>query len=215
MDSLDTRAFREAWHRPATLDHERTVRIEELGESEDIVAYREITVRFTAGDSVTTTVRTDSAGAFDFGLFEGLTGGESGAPVSFDPVPYVLPDDASFMSARNREKYGIRIGPDSTSLAGAVDRIEVEALPGPGDGESVRRVDYLTRGTGGMLLAVDLERRDVALLFSERSRASASTAWDGTGGLLPVRSAYETWIIPRFGRNHRYRITTTWVYPSR
>lgn len=215
IDSLDTRAFREAWSRPATLDHERTIRVEELDASDEVLAFREITVRFLAADSVTIAVRADSSGAFGFGMFDGLARGRSGTPDPPDPSPYVMPEDASFMSARNREKYAIRIGSDSTASDGADRHIEVEALSGPGDGEIVRRVRYATRGADDLLLSVDLEREDAALLFTDRSRASASTRWDGSGGLLPMRSVYETWIIPRFGRDRRFRITTTWTYPSR
>lgn len=213
VDSLDTDAFREAWGRASRVDHERTVRIEVIDASGVAGAYREITVRFTAEDSVSVTVRTDSSGAV--GLLENTLEDASGVPAPIDPVSYVLPDDASFLRARNHEKYAVRVTVDSTVSGEHVRRIEVEALPGSGDGEVVRRVRYETRGDDGRLTAVDLEREDNALLFTDRSRVSASTRLDVEGGLVPARAVYETWIRPRFGSEQRFRITTTWSYPSR
>lgn len=211
VQGLDTQAFREAWRRIQARDHGRTTRVEQLDETGRPVAFREWVVRFTAADSHEVVVSADSSGAFRFGMLDAFAPDGAGAPEAVDLAPYVLPDDAPYLSARNREKYAVARLPDSAAFGRPLQRIQVRAVPGPGDAESVRRVLYVLVGEGREVLAVQTEREDAALLFTERSRAYAGMRPDETGGLLPSVSWYETWIRPRFGTDRRFRITTTWT----
>jgi hypothetical protein len=211
VEGLDTQAFREAWRRVHARDHGRTTRVEQLDGAGRPVAFREWVVRFTAADSQDVLVRTDSSGAFRFGMLDAFAPEGAGAPEAVDLAPYVLPDDAPYLSARNREKYEVARLPDSTAFGRPLQRIQVRALPGPGDAEPVRRVLYVLVGEGREVLAVQTEREDAALLFTERSRAYAGMRPDEAGVLLPSVSWYETWIRPRFGTDRRFRITTIWT----
>jgi hypothetical protein len=211
VEGLDTQAFREAWRHVQARDHGRTTRVEQLDETGRPVAFREWVVRFTAADSQDVVVRTDSSGGFRFGMLDAFAADGAGAPRPVDLAPYVLPDDAPYLSARNREKYQVARLPDSTAFGRPLQRIQVRALPGPGDAEPVRRVLYVLVGEGREILAVQTEREDAALLFTERSRAYAGMRPDEAGVLLPSVSWYETWIRPRFGKDRRFRITTTWM----
>lgn len=209
LDSMDTAAFEAAWARLSGRSYERYVRYEQFDDRDRRTARREIVVRSRMGESPSVVVRGDSSGAFSYGAFDPVVSGKTAVPASVDMAPYVFPDEAPYLSPRNRDKYAIEVLPDTVLDGTTVHRIDIRAVAGDGDEEPIRHARFFVSADRERLVAAMLERIDPALLFTEQSRVYVQMQPDGQD-LVPYLARYETWIRARVGRDRRFRLVSAW-----
>lgn len=204
--------FREAFPRLEAFGYTRYTRTEQFDGDDFMVAFRERITRIVREGSVDRVdlISADSAGDFRFGFFKKFVSENLG---DLDPVnlaPYVLSDDPEYLRARNRAKYEFRSLPDTLLWDTQARVIEVRARPELGDGLNIRRVRYYVNRATNELVAMYLERVDLALLFREESRFYMHMRPVAGGMLLPYNSRFDTRIRTPFRKDHRFRTVSTY-----
>lgn len=205
-------AFREAFPRLAGYSHTRYTRTEQFDGDDYLVAFRERVARIVREDDGARTelVSADSGGDFRFGFFRRFVSNTLGDLDPVDLAPYVLSDDPEYLRARNRARYEFRALPDTLLWDTQARVIEVRARPELGDGLNIRRVRYYVNRASNELVAMYLERIDLALLFREESRFYVHMRPVADSVLLPYNSRFDTRIRTPFRRDQRFRTVSTY-----
>lgn len=205
-------AFREAFPRLSAYSHTRYTRTEQFDGDDFLVAFRERVIRIARNGSGAGSelVSADSGGDFRFGFFRRFVSETLGDLDPVDLAPYVLSDDPEYLRARNRARYEFRALPDTLLWDTQARVIEVRARPELGDGLNIRRVRYYVNRATNELVAMYLERIDLALLFREESRFYVHMRPVGDGILLPYNSRFDTRIRTPFRRDQRFRTVSTY-----
>jgi hypothetical protein len=182
-----TPALDAAFERIAEWPHLLHEQLRQLDESGRTTAYRRRTLAYEP--PVVQTLHAEARGTFDFGTF--------GRFVSFDdldrlpqnPVPFLLADEAPFLTPRGREVYHFAFEPDTT-IAGAVVRVvAVRAIPRVGDDQPVRAARILVEAESEQIIGLRLHRSSSNILFGETSVLAISLARAGAAW-VPERTYY-------------------------
>ena len=196
LGSLKQEAFRQAFDRLARYHYTRQVRTVQLDHQGELLAYLERTLRYNArgGEPVVEVLKADSAGTFAFGLL-----GRFAVDREMDidrPLPLtkrLLPEEPAYLSTRNREAFLYRLEQGTTRAGRPVRILVIEARPGEGDEQAIRRVRLYVERQSRQLVALYLERADRDMFFSERSRLYAETKPAPEGShWLPSRTRFHT-----------------------
>lgn len=212
ISSIDQNALREAFGRMDQVDYTRYSRTEQFDADDRLIAFEERVTRHEGppGDRRFVTVDRDSAGAFDFGYFSRFV---SENVESYDPLDlpdHVIPEDPAYLSPRNKEAYVYRWLPDTLMLDATARVLEIRAHPTQGDEQNIRRVRLYVDKRGDRLIAVDLERTDLALWYREESRFYVHVRPMDGGGWLPYNTRFETRIRVPFRPIQRFRTVATY-----
>lgn len=212
LSDADRSFFMTAFDRLSDYEYIRYMRTEQYDEDDYLLAFDEVQIRVEGADAqrVTRIERTDSAGSFDFGLFNRFVSENVESVDPVDLVPYVLPDDIGYKSPRNAKKYSYRILPDTLLWDRQAMVVEINAKPESGDGLNIRIVrQYIDRETN-VLVAVYLERVDLALLFREESAFYVDLRPAPDGVFLPNNTRFQTRIRMPFRGTYTIRTVSTY-----
>jgi hypothetical protein len=211
LRSLRQGAFARSFALLTDYDYTRYVRTEQFNADDFLVAYQERIVRHEGGPTGRQFVERDaeSAGTFDFGYFSRFV---SETVDDHDPAnlaEHVLPADPPYLSERHRDAYRFRILPDTLMWDTVAQVVEVRARPGEGDGQNIRLVRlYIDRATRE-LIAVRLDRIDLALLFKEESQFYIHIRPLPDGNWLPYNTRLDTQVRVPFRKPQRFRTVST------
>ncbi|MEX0746403.1 MAG: hypothetical protein WD275_00290 [Rhodothermales bacterium] len=208
LESIDQETFTRAFSRLSDRSYTRYTRTEQFDEEDYLIAFEERVLRH--GEGKVDLVEHDSAGTFDYGYFSRFVS-ETGD--TYDPTDlarHIVPDDPAYMSARNREAYVYRSLSDTLMWDMVARVIEVRARPEEGDGQNIRRVRlYIERGSN-KLIAMYVERIDLALWFREESRFYVHVRPTSAGEWVPYNTRFETLIRVPFRSAQRFRTVSTY-----
>lgn len=168
---LDTTGIRSAFDRLSELGYTRYIRTEQFNDQDALVAFTEhiVRVRREGGEPVARIQQADSGGSFDFGFFRRFVSANLDSVDPVDLVPHVIPEDPDYLNPRRQDSYLFSLRGDTLLWNRRARIIEVRARPGYADGLSIRRARYYVEPETDRLLAMGLERIDLALLFREES----------------------------------------------
>ncbi len=210
--AVDRETFDKAFGRLDERDFTRYTRTEQFDDEEYLVAFEEQVTRHQGSPSNRrfVTLERDSAGAFDFGYFSRFV---SQTVATYDPTnlaQYIIPDDPAYLSARNQDAYHYRALPDTVMWDMTARVIEVRARPEEGDGQNIRRVRlYVDKGTN-RLIAIYLERIDLAMWYREESQFYVHVRPAPNGSWIPYNTRFETKIGVPFRPTQRFRTVSTY-----
>lgn len=212
LGAVDQAPFRAAF---AQLEHHgftRYTRTEQFDRGDYLVAFQEQVVRHAldGGRRAYLTQSLDSAGTFDYGYFSGFVSENVTSQDPPDLTSYVLPEDPAYLLERNRDAYVFRILPDTLMWDMVARVVEVRARPAEGDGKNIRRVRlYVDRGTN-TLIAVYMERIDLAMWFREESRFYVHIRPAASGAWVPYNTRFESRISVPFRPTQLFRTVSTY-----
>ncbi len=212
LTGVDVASFRKAFGRISDYAYTRYTRTEQFDTDDYLVAYREKVLRSSEEGGVRSirVEESDSAGTFDFGFFDRFTSTNVSEISPVDLIPFLLPDDPAYMKPRNREKYEWHYLPDTLLWDTQAQVIELRARPFAGDGQNVRRVRHYVDRTTNQLIAMYLERIDLALLFREESRFWVHMRRAESGQLVPHNTRFHTHIKTPFRTDSKFRTVSTY-----
>lgn len=212
LSGVDDRAFRAAFRGIDDYRYTRYTRTEQFDTDDYLVAYRENVHRAGWEDGVRqiNVQQEDSAGTFDFGLFDRFTSSTLSGLNPVDLVAYLLPEEPPYLQSRNREKYEWSFLPDTLLWDTQAKVIEVRARPLKGDGENIRKVRHYVDRTTNELIAMYLERIDLALLFREESQFYVHMRRADDGTLVPHNTRFQTHIRTPFETDNKFRTVSTY-----
>jgi hypothetical protein len=208
----DQGPFRSAFSKLSSYDFTRYIRTEQYDGDDFLIAFEEhiVDVSSRSGERITRMEQADSAGNFEFGFFKRFVSDNVDNVDPVDLVPYVLPEDVGYRNPRDRDKYRYRFLPDTLLWDQQVQVVEARAKPELADGLNVRRVrHYIDRETGE-LMAVYLERIDLAMLFREESQFYVHVRPNGKGVVLPYNTRFQTLIMTPFRDPNKIRTVSTY-----
>ena len=191
LREIDVTAFRQAFEKQRSYEFSRYRRTEQFSEDGLLSAFAEYTLEAQPG-SDPVVVAADSVGRFDFGLFSRFV---SNTVTSLDPVDlsdYVLPDDPIYLQDRHLDAYSYEAKGDTLMWDRQARVYQVEARATEGDGYNVRRVRYMVDAQTAQLIAVELDRIDLALLYREESSFFLHVRPMSNGDHLPYTSRFHT-----------------------
>ena len=204
--------FLTAFDRLSEYEYTRYMRTEQYDDDDFLMAFDEVHIRVEGADAqrISRIERSDSAGNFDFGFFNRFVSQNVESVDPVDLVPYVLPDDIGYESPRNAEKYRYGILPDTLLWDRAAMVVEIKVKPRDGDGLNIRTVrQYIDRETNA-LIAVYLERIDLALLFREESAFYVDLRPAPDGVFVPNNTRFQTRIRMPFRGTYKIRTVSTY-----
>ncbi len=191
LRDIDRTSFRQAFEKQRAYSYSRYRRTEQFAEDGLLSAFAEYTLEAQPGSAPVITAA-DSVGSFDFGLFSGFV---SNTVTELDPVDlsdYVLPDDPIYLQDRHLHAYSYEARRDTLMWDRQARVYEVEARAAEGDGYNVRRVRYMVDAQTKELIAVELDRIDLALLYREESSFFLHVRPMSNGDRLPYTSRFYT-----------------------
>lgn len=206
-------ALQGAFGRLDSYSYTRYIRTEQFDDEDYLLAYTEHVagVRQLDGERLVDVQQADSGGAFEFGFFKGFVSENVDTTDPVDMVPYVLPEDPGYLDPRHIDKYIFRELSDTLLWDRQARVIEARARPDLGDGLNVRRVrHYIDRGTDE-IVAMSLERIDLALLFREESSFYVHVRPLNDGSGLPYNTRFESRIRTPFRGSYRVRTVSTYT----
>ncbi|MDZ4700310.1 MAG: hypothetical protein SH809_11435 [Rhodothermales bacterium] len=197
--SADTEPIRRAFQQLALAEFTRYFRTEQLDKNEYLVAFRERTVRHSGlpGSRRFDLVEEDSSGMFEFGFFEQFVSANVETQDPRDLAEYLLLADPPYLMPQNYEAYFYRMKPDSLMGDGLARVFEVRARPESGDGKNIRRVRLFVDSASNALVAIQLDRIDLALFFREESRFFVHIQ-NTEAGWVPLTTRFESLIVMPF-----------------
>jgi hypothetical protein len=208
LGTIDQETFTRAFSRLTDKSYTRYTRTEQFDEEDYLIAFGERVLRHGAGK--TELVDHDSAGTFDYGYFSRFVSKTVDAYDPTDLARHIVPDDPAYMSARNREAYVYRTLPDTLMWDMVARVIEIRARPDEGDGQNIRRVRLYVERSSNKLIAMYLERIDLALWFREESRFYVHVRPTPAGEWVPYNTRFETLIRVPFRSAQRFRTVSTY-----
>ncbi len=205
IEKADTSGFRSAFANLGQYYFTRYERTEQRGDGE--AALRARTVRYAPEGALL--LREDSAGTFERGMFDFLAGSPAAFADDDAIASAVLPAEPPYLTARHFDAFRYTLRGD-TLLAGRVALYaEIEAVPGEGDNQSLRRVRYYVDRQTNALIAVSLHRADEALLFAEATSLYLQTRATSQGDRVPAVARFSTSVkLPLQGTRHLSRVST-------
>ncbi len=184
--------------------------VEQLGADGEPAAFRSRTLRVGQGGAEV--VAADSAGALDFGAFGALAGGGAWTgEVGANPVPLTLPEEPAWLDPRGREAFRFGFAPDTLLGERRVRVLTVEARPGEGDDQPLRRARLYVDGEVS-LVGFRLHRRMDAVLFGEASTVAVELH-PGPEGWRPHRVQLETALDAPLAAPRLFRLTRRYTFP--
>lgn len=193
--------------------YRRYIRTEQFDDEDFLLAFREHVAdfRLEAGERRVMVQQADSGGAFEFGFFKGFVSENVDTTDPVNLVPFVLPEQPGYLDPRHIDKYAFRELADTLLWDRQARVIEARARPDYGDGLNVRRVrHFIDRGTGE-IVAMSLERIDLALLFREESSFYVHVRPLPDGAGLPYNTRFESRIRTPFRGPYRVRTVSTYT----
>lgn len=212
LERIDRETFRKAFGKLDEREFTRYMRTEQFDDDDYLIAFEERVTRHQGRSSAReyVTLERDSAGTFDFGYFSRFV---SQTVETFDPTDlaqYIIPEDPAYLSARNQDAYLYRALPDTLMWDMTARVIEVRARPKEGDGHNIRRVRlYVERGSN-RLIAIYLERIDLAMWYREESQFYVHIRPAPNGTWVPYNTRFETKIGVPFRPAQRFRTVSTY-----
>lgn len=206
IDALDPAAFRAAFAPDRLAAFTRTTRTAEWDADGEAAVFEQVS---RVEDGVERILSADTTGRFSDALFGGVA--PDARAGRRNAAEDVLPEDAAFLSPRNRDAYQRTLRAD-TVLAGRPTRVVViEAVPGEGDGQAVRSATlYIDEATGRMV-ALHTRRATETLLFDERGTAYLETRIAPDGRHEPYRAHFDTEIDAPLRPARRFTSRTTFT----
>ena len=104
----------------------------------------------------------------------------------------MLPDDPVYLQDRHLSAYSFEAKRDTLMWDRQARVYQVEARATEGDGYNVRRVRYMIDAQTAELIAVELDRIDLALLYREESSFFLHVRPMSNGDHLPYTSRFYT-----------------------
>jgi hypothetical protein len=212
LSEIDQSAFLGAFQQLAHHDFTRYTRTEQFDREDYLIAFQEHIVRheMRRGQRAYVTMAMDSAGAFDYGYFSRFVSENVTSQDPPDLTRHIVPEDPAYLSVRNRDAYIYRLLPDTLMWDMVARVIEVRAKPADGDGQNIRRVRlYVDRGSQ-QLIAMYMERIDLAMLFREESRFYVHTRPTPEGTWVPYNTRFESRISVPFRPTQLFRTVSTY-----
>jgi len=155
-------------------------------------------------------LQADSSGRFDYGFFNRFVSENVSTVDPVNLVPHLLPEDPPYLSSRKRDRFTYRFRPDTLLWDTAAQVIEIKARPEVGDDQNIRRVRLYVGQRDHTLLAIYLERIDLALLFREESDYFTHIRKTKEGDWVPYNTRYHTRIRTPFRSTRQFRTVATY-----
>lgn len=212
LSSIDQQSFRTAFTRLDQKNFTRYTRTEQFDGEDYLIAFEERILRHQgpSDEREVMMMDRDSAGTFDYGYFSRFVSQTVDSRDPTDLARYIVPDDPAYMSARNQHAYVYRSLSDTLMWDAVARVIEVRARPEEGDGQNIRRVRlFVDRGTN-RLIAMYLERIDLAMWYREESQFYVHIRPAPNGSWLPYNTRFETKIRVPFRSDQRFRTVSTY-----
>lgn len=152
----------------------------------------------------------DSSGQFNLGFFDRFVSRDVESLDPMDLAAFLLPEDPPYLSSRKQDRFSYRFLPDTLLWDTEAAIIEIKALPDVGDNENYRIVRLFVEKQGQTLLAIYIERIDVALLFREESDYFTQIRKTDDGDWVPYNTRYHTRIRTPFRKSRQFRTVATY-----
>lgn len=187
IERMDREALDAAFDRLAGVPYTVEERLTQLDRDGRTTAHRSRTLAVEGGRAET--VEADAEGTIDFGNFGRFLAVDDLDAVPTNPVPHLFPDDPPYLTPQGREAYQFGFAADTTVSRRILRVVTVEARPGAGDGQALRRAHlYVDPGTN-RLVGLRAWRHSDTLLFGETSRF-ALLLRPSPVGWLPAEADY-------------------------
>jgi hypothetical protein len=205
LRAADTDALAAAFDRLDALPYTVEITTAQLGPDGGVTARRHSVVEVDPA-AAPNVLRTDSAGAFDWGAFGPLVSADPEAALPADnPAALALSEDPPYLAPRGREAFAFRFAPDTLVGGARVRVLAVEARPGEGD-DQLLRYARLYVDDGGALVGVRLRRQTESVLFSEASDATILLRPTPAGTWLPHVTRFDASVSALFTDRRRFRL---------
>lgn len=212
LESAGKEVINSAFEQLGGYNYDRYIRTEQYNDEDFLLAFTEYAVRVQneGGQRKVDIEQADSAGSFEFGFFKRFVSENVDSVDPVNLVPFVLDEEPSYMNPRNIDKYRFRVLGDTLLWDRQARVIEVRARPDAADGENIRLVrHYIDRETGS-IVAMYLERVDLALLFREESSFYVHVRPLESGQMVPYNTRFESLIRTPFRTPYRVRTVSTY-----
>ena len=156
------------------------------------------------------TLSADSAGRFDYGYFSRFVSENVADQIPEDLTRYIVPEDPAYLSERNRDAYVYRFLPDTLMWDMVARVVEIRARPAEGDGQNIRRVRLYIDRSSQTLIAMFVERIDLAMWFREESRFYVHIRPAPSGRWVPYNTRFESRISVPFRPTQLFRTVSTY-----
>ncbi len=194
--------IRSAWATLSTTPHTRRARTEQHTRDGLLRAFAE---HETVGAR---TLRTETSGAFDYGLFTAYISDRTTTPDPHNVGALALSNLSEVL--RSRDAYRFAIRSDTVVAEQPVQIVEATARAGAGDGRNVRRFTLFVDAATQTVVGVDVQRIDLAMWFREETRTRVVTKTLPDGRTMPSRTDFESLVIMPFSPT--LPISTTAIY---
>lgn len=204
LEQADRAGFNAAFARLGTATHLETLRLEQIGEDGQPVAFAERRYLHSA-DGVQLS-HADSAGVLDLGAFGGR--GTFSPTDPFGPLDRVLGSDPAFLDARSREDFVYQVVGDTMMYDLPARIVSVSAREDAGRDRVIRLARFYVQPEDGHIHQVYVERVSNAMLLGESTTLFASLQ-PGPDGPIPARVVTETRLRPPLTSARTMRLSRT------
>lgn len=211
-EAADRASLEAAFDRLSRHPHTLRERLHQFDADGRVNAYRRRTVDVDGPERET--VFAEQEGTFDFGAFGRFVSFEDMDRLPENPVPFLLPEDPPYLTARGREAYRFALAPDTTIGGRAVRVVRVDALPDEGDDQAVRGARLFVDSATGDLVGVILRRASQNVLFGEQSTLELMLAPGPGGGWLPRTTDYRVAVRAALTATRRFQLQRDYSYEA-
>jgi hypothetical protein len=158
------------------------------------------------GPDTVETVATEATGTFDFGAFGRFVSFDDMDRLPANPVPYIVPDDPTYLSPQGREVYHFALAADTTIGPMRARVVTVTARPGEGDSQALRSARLYVDAASGELVGLRIHRHSQNVLFGESSMLHLMLAPGPQGAWLPAETRYTVAVRAALTATRRFRL---------
>jgi len=212
VSTLDREAFQEAFRQLDEKNFTRYSRTEQFDQDDFLLAFDEQVVRHSGPRSRRTFERMahDSAGTFDYGYLSRFVPGAVEIREPMDFSRRIVPTDPAYLSARNRDSFEYTPLPDTLMGDVTARVVEIRARPEVGDGQNLRRTRLFVDRASDNLIAIYIERVDLAMWYREESLFYLHIRQAPDGSWLPYTTRFETRVVIPFRPVQRFRTVSAY-----
>ena len=152
------------------------------------------------------TVASEARGTFDFGAFGRFVSFEDMDHLPANPVPFIVPEDPTYLSPQGREVYHFALAADTLLGAARVRIVTVTARPNEGDNQALRSARLYVDPASGDLVGIRVHRHSQNILFGETSVLHLMLTPGPEGNWLPAETRYTVAVRAALTATRRFRL---------
>ncbi len=212
LSSSDREALDSAFERMYGYSYRRRTEVRQVSADTSVVARKttNVAVSTVDGERRLRVLSTDSSGAFSTGLFGWFAERAVPSEDTTALATMIMPEEPPYLKARGREAYYYRMLPDSAAEDAVFRRCLIEARPGAGDSQQIRRIRITVESSTKRIVAVHVTYDQQTLFYRERSSVGLTLKRVGNReNWLPARLALDTDVGSAFMPRKRFVAEST------